>query len=127
MSETNENAAPNIMDQKDKFSKAEEKNITSDNEKNSDSEKEKNVELIIQKWLKLQKTIKEEITLEDVIIRHQKDEFDQLKDYFKKYYYTKLQSRQFFDEIKSFNNNKTDDVVEVKKFEMEKKISLYAK
>ena len=119
MSETNENAAPNIMDQKDKFSKAEEKNITSDNEKNSDSEKEKNVESIIQKWLKLQKTIKEEITLEDVIIRHQSDDFFKLKDYFKKYYTTKLQSRQFFDEIKSFKYNVNDEVVEVKKFELQ--------
>ena len=120
MSEINENTAPNIIEIKNTPSLEEKKNTPVTDEENSELEKEKIIESIIQKWLKLQKTIKEEITLEDVIIRHQKDEFDQLKDYFKKYYYTKLQSRQFFDEIKSFNNNKTDDVVEVKKFEMEK-------
>ena len=41
-------------------------------------DKEKMVESVIQKWLVLQKTIKEEITLEDVIIRHQENEFVQL-------------------------------------------------
>ena len=33
------------------------------------------VESIIQKWLVLQKTIKEEITLEEVILKHQENEF----------------------------------------------------
>ena len=50
--------------------------------------KQKTVEKIIKKWLTLQKTIKEEIILEDVIIRHQQNEFTQLI-YFN-FFYNKL-------------------------------------
>ena len=72
--------------------------------------KQKIVESIIQKWLVLQKTIKEEITLEDVIMRHQENEFVQLKDYFKKYYTKKLQSRKILEEIKRLQNNSSTKV-----------------
>ena len=75
-----------------------------------DKDKEKMAESVIQKWLLLQKTIKEEITLEDVIIRHQENEFVQLKDYFKQYYLKKLQSRKILEEIKKIGNNKQNKV-----------------
>ena len=75
--------------------------------------KEKMVESVIQKWLLLQKTIKEEITLEDVIIRHQENEFVQLKQDFKKYYIKKLEARKILEEIKRLGNNRQDKVREL--------------
>jgi hypothetical protein len=75
--------------------------------------KQKTIEKVIQKWLTLQKTIKEEITLEDVIIRHQQNEFTQLKDYFKEYYKKILESRKIYEEIKNFQNNSTNIVREM--------------
>ena len=78
-----------------------------------DKDKEKMAESVIQKWLLLQKTIKEEITLEDVIIRHQENEFVQLKDYFKQYYLKKLQSRKILEEIKKLGNNKQNKIREL--------------
>ena len=75
--------------------------------------RQEQVELVIQKWLILQKTIKEEITLEDVIIRHQQNEFVQLKDYFKQYYINKLESRKVLEEIKRLQDNRTDKVREM--------------
>ena len=56
------------------------------NKENVDIKKEELSEKIVQKWLQLQKTIKEEITLEDVIINQQKSDYNHLKDYFKDYY-----------------------------------------
>ena len=53
---------------------------------NKKKNRQKKVEKIIQKWLILQKTIKEEITLEEVIIKQQNDDFDYLKDLFTQYY-----------------------------------------
>ena len=75
-------------------------------------DKEKMVESVIQKWLVLQKTIKEEITLEDVIIRHQENEFVQLKEDFKKYYQKKLECRKILEEIKRLGNTKQNKVRE---------------
>ena len=70
------------------------------------------VESIIQKWLILQKTIKEEITLEEVIMKHQEDEFSQLKDCFKKYYSKKLESRKIIEEIKILDEDKGNKIKE---------------
>ena len=64
-----------------------------------ENNKRKMAESIIQKWLLLQKTIKKEITLEEVITKHQDNEFVQLRDYFKKYYAKKLESRKVLEEI----------------------------
>ena len=75
--------------------------------------KEKMVQSVIQKWLLLQKTIKEEITLEDVIIRHQENEFVQLKQDFKKYYLKKLEARKILEEIKRLGNNKQNKIREL--------------
>ena len=80
-------------------------NIEIKNEKNikediSEEQKQKIVEKVINKWLNLQKTIKEEITLEDVILKQQKDDTKNLKSFFVKYYQTKLNTRKFGNDIK---------------------------
>jgi hypothetical protein len=65
----------------------------------SEEQKQKLVEKIINKWLNLQKTIKEEITLEEVIIKQQQDDTDNLKSFFTKYYQTKLNTRKNWSDI----------------------------
>ena len=57
------------------------------------------MKIIINNWLNLQKIIKEEITLENMISTHQKEEFIQLKEYFKNFYSLKLKNRTIFEQI----------------------------
>ena len=83
--------------------------------------RQEKVEKIIQKWLKLQKTIKEEITLEEVIIKQQNDDFDYLKDLFTQYYETKIQSRKQFEIIRKLEKNMRMDT---KEYKIEKDIEL---
>ena len=73
------------------------------NDDQLESKKEELAEKIIQKWFTLQKTIKEEITLEDVIISQQKSDFNLLKAYFKEYYTAKLNICKTFDDIRKLN------------------------
>ena len=80
--------------------------INSKTKENEEMKKEELSEQIVQKWLKLQKIIKEEITLEDVIINQQKSDYNHLKDYFKDYYSAKLNIRKTFDDIKKLSQNK---------------------
>ena len=75
--------------------------------------KEQLSEKIIQKWLILQKTIKEEITLEDVITSQQKNDFNNLKNYFKEYYTAKLDIRKTFDDILKLSQNDYDNLKEL--------------
>jgi hypothetical protein len=75
--------------------------------------KEQLSEKIIQKWLILQKTIKEEITLEDVITSQQKNDFNNLKNYFKEYYTAKLDIRKTFDDILKLSQNDFDNLKEL--------------
>ena len=78
-------------------------------EKMIEEQNQKCIENVIKKWLNLQKTIKEEITLEDVIIKQQANDTDNLKDFFKKYYGIKLNIRKNWEEIneiKKDNKNK---------------------
>ena len=98
-----------------------EKNINENNKTNSEQQeeieikesiknknksiKQQKVENIIQKWLKLQKTIKEEITLEEVIIKQQKDDFIYLKDLFFQYYEKKIKLRKQFEIIRALEKN----------------------
>ena len=67
---------------------------------------QKLVDKIINKWLDLQKIIKEEITLEDVIIKQQQDDTNDLKNFFVKYYQAKLNTRKNLNYIKKL---KLDD------------------
>ena len=87
--------------------------MSSNNDDQSEIKKEEMAEKIIQKWLTLQKTIKEEITLEDVIISQQKNDFNHLKDYFKEYYTSKLNIRKTFDDIRKLNTNDYDKIKEL--------------
>jgi hypothetical protein len=88
-------------------SKSLENQIDIDDLKNRENKtiKQQNVEKTIQKWIKLQKTIKEEITLEEVIIKQQKDDFNYLKDLFFQYYETKIKSRKQFYIIRKLEKN----------------------
>ena len=93
--------------------------INLSNNENTELKKEELSEKIIQKWLKLQKTIKEEITLEDVIINQQKSDYNHLKNYFKDYYSAKLNIRKSFDDIKKLNHN---DFKNIKKLFIEQSL-----
>ena len=93
--------------------------INLSNNENTELKKEELSEKIIQKWLKLQKTIKEEITLEDVIINKQKSDYNHLKNYFKDYYSAKLNIRKSFDDIKKLNHN---DFKNIKKLVIEQSL-----
>ena len=64
------------------------------------------MEAIIKKWLILQKIMKEEMTLEEIITTHNKKEFLQLKEYFIKFYALKLKNRKIFEEIHNHQKKK---------------------
>ena len=84
-----------------------------------DENEKKMAEETFQKWLLLQKTIKEEITLEDIIINQQKDDFNKLKDYYKKFYDLKLYTRKANEEIKNqkiYDASKDSKDTEIKKY-----------
>ena len=63
------------------------------------------VDSILQKWYKLQKIIKEELILREVILKQQKIDFNQLKDYFIQYYNMKLKLRQEYEDIDNLKNS----------------------
>ena len=71
----------------------------------SNSNRQKNINSVIEKWFLLQKTIKEELTLEEVISKQQKIDLEQLKTYFKEYYKNKLEIRRILEQIKKIENN----------------------
>ena len=77
------------------------------------------VDEIIEKWLKLQNIIKEELTLEELISKAQKNDFEQLKKYFKEYYKNKLEIRKILEEIKCIENNGEKTI---KKLNMEREL-----
>ena len=73
-----------------------------------DSSEIKNKQLmenVLKKWLVLQKIIKEEMTFEEIIIKHQEKEFNQLKDYFVEFYTLKIKNRKIFDEMHNPQKN----------------------
>ena len=74
-----------------------------------EEEKQKCVEQIIKKWLNLQKTIKEEITLEDVIIKQQENDRENLKSFFRKYYDLKINKRRKMEDIKELKLETKDN------------------
>ena len=74
----------------------------------SEDKKLKDEEKIIKQWLSLQKTIKEEITLEDVIINQQTSDTKNLKELFKSFYDLKLQKRKNFEDINELNMGNKD-------------------
>ena len=85
----------------------------------SDEQKQKNVERIIKKWLNLQKTIKEEITLEDVIIKQQENDKLNLQDFFRKFYGIKVKTRRNLEDIKKLKLEKERNIPS---YEIEKEV-----
>ena len=90
----------------------------------SESREKKNlVEETIQKWLVLQKTVKEEITLEEIILNQQQDDFNKLRKFFKEFYELKLKSRKAYEDIRNLklsgDQAKND---EIKEYYIEEKI-----
>ena len=79
------------------------KSLSSKNEKKimkvKDNDRLANNELILEKWSKLQKIIKEEMILKKVIIEQQKLDFSKLKKNFSEYYNIKLKIRETYEEI----------------------------
>ena len=72
----------------------------------SESSKLLIVDSILKKWSKLQKAIKESIILKELIIKQQKIDFSQLKEYFIEYYNTKLKIRTAYEEMEMLKDNK---------------------
>ena len=81
-----------------------------------DTREKKLVEDTIQKWLLLQKTVKEEITLEEIILKQQQDDFNKLRTYYKDFYELKVKSRKAYEDIKNLkltgDNTKAEEVEE---------------
>ena len=96
-------------EESESFSSSSSTNSALNNEKQIDlekeeiSEKEIIAEKIIQKWLFLQKIIKEEITLEDVIIHRYKEDFNKLQSFYIDYYNSKLKLRHIKEDIKKLS------------------------
>ena len=68
---------------------------------------------VINKWLSLQKIIKQEITLEEVIVNRHKSDFLNLKTFFKDYHNTKLKLRNNIEDIKKLSKNKLSNFKEL--------------
>ena len=60
----------------------------------------KNIETTINKWLNLQKIIKESQSLEKIIEKQHKDNFEQMKKYIDEFYNLKLKARKLYEDIK---------------------------
>ena len=91
----------------------------------TEEDEKKMVEETIQKWLLLQKTVKEEITLEEVIINQQKEDYSKLKGYYKEYYNLKLKSRKIYEDIKKlkkYEEKKNTENKEYKEYYIEDEI-----
>ena len=82
-----------------------------EDEKQIEKDKQSNVEKVIKKWQNLQKIIKEEITLEDVIIKQQENDKEKLKKYFEDYYDNKIKTRQHWDEVNVIKIDYKDKVI----------------
>ena len=77
----------------------------------SEQDKQKNVEKVIKKWLDLQKIIREEITLEDVIIKQQEIDEEKLRNYFEEYYGNKLKTRKNWEEVNAIKVDNKEKVI----------------
>ena len=83
----------------------------------SEANEKKLIEETVQKWLLLQKTVKEEITLEEIILNQQQSDFNNLKLYFKQYYDYKLKSRKIYEDIRNLKiNAKNTKSSEIKEY-----------
>ena len=89
-------------------------------EPNFDEEKVSNT---LEKWKNLQKIIKEELSLEELLIEKQKQDNSQLKNKFKDYYEVKLKNRKESEKIKNLDsNNKQKDKEKEKEYILDNNI-----
>ena len=88
-----------------------------------EEQKQKHVEDIIKKWLNLQKTIKEEITLEDVIIKQQENDRENLKSFFRKFYDLKVNKRRQLEDIKDLKIERKE--LNIPSYIIEKDVETY--
>ena len=65
---------------------------------------EEKVGKTLEKWRNLQKSIKEELSLEELLIEKQKQDNSQIKEKFLKYYEAKLNIRKELEKIKNIDN-----------------------
>ena len=65
---------------------------------------EEKVGKTLEKWRNLQKSIKEELSLEELMIEKQRQDNSQIKEQFKKYYEVKLNSRKELEKINNIDN-----------------------
>ena len=79
-------------------------------EKNEMSEQEKISEKILGKWVSLQKIIKEEITLEEMIITRYKEDFEKFKNFYNEYFESKLFFRTNFEDMKNYKIKELEDI-----------------
>ena len=70
-------------------------------EEPSEAKRKKMIEETVQKWLLLQKTVKEEITLEDIIKKQQENDTNKLREYIREYYDLKIKSRKIYEDIRN--------------------------
>ena len=88
----------------------------------SEAKRKKMIEETVQKWLLLQKTVKEEITLEDIIRKQQENDTNKLREYIRDYYDLKIKSRKIYEDIRNLktyeekkkykNENEKQDIKE---------------
>ena len=78
-------------------------------EKNEMSELEKRSDKILKKWVSLQKIIKEEITLEEMIITRYREDFEKFKNFYNDYFESKLFFRSNFEEMKNFSKREFEE------------------
>ena len=65
---------------------------------------EEKVSKTLEKWKNLQKYIKEEISLEELLFEKQRQDNSQLKEKFREYYKVKLQCRKEYEKIKNIDS-----------------------
>jgi len=83
----------------------------------SEANEKKLIEDTVQRWLFLQKKVKEEITLEEIILQQQQSDFNNLKQNFKVYYDFKLKSRKINEDIRNLKiNSKNTKNSEIKEY-----------
>ena len=71
----------------------------------TDSFFRKDINSIINKWLNLQKILKESQSLEKIIEKQHLDNYGQMKKYIHDFYKLKIKSRKIYKDTKSLNKN----------------------
>ena len=65
----------------------------------SSEEKKAKAEEIVSKWIKMQKAIKEEITLDEIVLQHMKTQHDSLIEAYHYFYWATIKARESYENI----------------------------